>query len=259
MGRSRVIGRDCADRARGERGETAGQLDRFVEHRLLCPERGPPCYTADRDISLAPLGRGWKALTFQVPSAIESSLLTPQTGVRFSVAVNTPEGAPPLLLDNLRFAGALQDGPPSPPRGVTRFEFERGLAWTGVEGSVTSSQISSDVGGYNTPSALKVNMVPTGTEGLVYTEPHASPEPGSTVRLRVYIPSGAPVTAIQPYIMDQNWEWVDSWNPDLPRDSWVTLSVDVSEDILLPLNELGLKIYTSAPYSGPIYIDAIEI
>jgi hypothetical protein len=35
--------------------------------------------------------------------------------------------------------------------------------------------------------------------------------------------------------------------------------VDVPEDILLPLNELGLKIYTSAPYSGPIYIDAIEI
>ncbi len=62
-------------------------------------------------------------------------------------------------------------------------------------------------------SVLKVNTAATGVYGFVYTEPVVSPAPGTTVEFRVYIPTGAPVTAIQPHLFDAGWRWVDSWNP----------------------------------------------
>lgn len=218
-----------------------GQINQFLGHQ-----------------ELTPLGTGWKTLTFDVPNEIETSLLSQQTGVRFHVAVNTPPGAPSIILDYLRFSGNLQEGPPAPERGVTRFEFERGGAWEGVSGAVSGSVTSSDVGGYATPSALKINLTATGVEGFIYTEPVVSPEPGSTVKFRVYIPTGAPVTAVQPYVFDAIWQWSDSWYGSLPRDAWFTLSVTVPVEAVTPIREIGLKLYTSQPYSGAIYLDAVE-
>lgn len=218
-----------------------GQVNQFLGHH-----------------EMTPLGTGWKTLTFNVPSALKTSLLSQQTGVRFHVAVNTAQGAPAVILDYLRFAGNLQEGPPAPERGVTRYEFEQGGAWQGVAGAVIGSATSTTVGGYGTPSALKVNLASTGVDGFIYTEPVVSPEPGSTVKFRVYIPTGAPVTAIQPYLFDAAWRWVDSWNPSLPRDAWITLSVNVPADAVAPIREIGLKLYVSQPYSGPIYLDAVE-
>lgn len=218
-----------------------GQVNQFLGHH-----------------ELTPLGTGWKTLTFNVSSAIKTSLLSQQTGVRFHVAVNTPQGAPSVILDYLRFAGNLQEGAPSPERGVTRFEFEQGGEWQGVAGAVTGSATTSEVGGYGTPSALKVNLTASGVDGFIYTEPYVSPEPGSIVKFRVYIPTGAPITAIQPYLFDANWQWVDSWNPNLPRDAWVTLSVTVPINATTPVREIGLKLYVSQPYNGPVYVDAVE-
>ena len=101
-------------------------------------------------------------------------------------------------------------------------------------------------------------MVATGLDGFIYTEPYVSPEPGQTIKFRVYIPTGVPITAVQPYLFDANWQWVDSWNPSLPRDAWVTLSVTVPVNAVAPVREIGLKLYSSQPHSGAIYLDAIE-
>src|SRR5690606_4784572 len=122
-----------------------GQVNQFLGHQ-----------------ELTPLGTGWKTLTFDVPSEIKTSLVSQQTGVRFHVAVNTPPGAPSVILDNLRFSGNLQEGPSAPERSVTRFEFERGGAWSGVSVAVSGSVTSSDVGDFGTPSALKVDLTATG-------------------------------------------------------------------------------------------------
>ncbi len=209
-------------------------------------------------VELTPGGTGWRTAIFSIPSAIKASLLTQQAGVRFGLAVNTPNGAPPILLDNLRFAGALAQGPSAPPRGNSQYEFEQKAGWPGAVGSVQSSQSSSAVGGFNTPRALRINLAATATDGRVFVKPTISPQPGTSVAFRVFIPSGTPITAIQPYFMDGNWTWTAGWYPNLPPDAWVTLTVNVPATAVGPFNELGIKIYTSSPFVGPIYLDAIE-
>lgn len=209
-------------------------------------------------VELTPGGTGWRTATFSIPSAIKASLLTQQTGIRFGIGVNTPNGSPPVLLDNLRFAGALVPGPSAPPRGKFRYEFEQEAGWPGNLGIVQSNQASSAVGGFNTPQSLRVNLAATGTEGRVFVKPNISPQSGTTVSYRVFIPGGTPVTAIQPYFMDGNWAWTAGWYPNLPQDAWVTLTVNVPATAFGQFNELGIKIYTSRPFNGPIYLDAIE-
>jgi hypothetical protein len=58
--------------------------------------------------------------------------------------------------------------------------------------------------------------------------------------------------------MDANWQWSDTWNDQLPTGGWVTLSVTVPVNAALPLTQLGVKVYLSGSYSGPIYVDAVS-
>ena len=53
-----------------------------------------------------PRGR-FDTLVFSVPENVRTTLLGDHPGAHFTITVNTPAGAQPLLLDNLRFSGTL--------------------------------------------------------------------------------------------------------------------------------------------------------
>lgn len=161
-----------------------------------------------------------------------------------------------MQLDNMHFAGTLSPPPPPPAFGAIRYDFERGGAWTGHEGDVAYT-VTETLLAYTGSGSLRIQLEGN-SGGRVYTAPASSPPAGATVRYRVYIPSGAPITAVQPYVMDQNWVWSDSWNPNLPRDGWVTLTVTVPSGAALPLNEIGVKFHLNGSYAGPVYLDALE-
>lgn len=208
-------------------------------------------------VELTPVGTGWRVASFPLSGAIQEALAQQHTDVSFGVAVNTPQGAPPALLDNLRFGGTLSVGPAAPPLGEVNYSFERGGVWEGRDGSVVRADNSADVGGFNSAMSLRLD-IDGGGDGRVWTEPSTSPPAGATVTFRVYVPSGAPVVAITPYVMDSNWRWTDSWNANVRRDAWVNVTVAVPPGAALPLRQLGLKVYLSGYYEGPIYLDAVQ-
>lgn len=204
---------------------------------------------------LTPGGTGWRTLAFTLPNDVHSALLEPHADVRFGIAVNTPHGAPSVLLDNLRFGGTLSLPAPG-PTGPLQYDFERGGAWDGQEGAVVSTSNSTDRA-YVGFSSLRVDLDGS-TEGRVWTVPTASLAAGTTVTYRVYIPSGAPIAAVQPYVADANDNWGHTYNANLPQDGWMTLTATVPADAALPVSELGVKFYLSTPYTGPVYLDAIQ-
>jgi len=57
-------------------------------------------------VALTGLPRGaWSTLEFTVPATVRAALLGDLPRASFSLIMNTPNGAQPLLLDNLRFSG----------------------------------------------------------------------------------------------------------------------------------------------------------
>jgi len=66
------------------------------------------------------------------------------------------------------------------------------------------------------------------------------------------------VSAVQPYVADNNWNWSQSFNTNLPRNGWATVTAVVPSSAAAPVREVGIKFYLSAPYEGDIYVDAIS-
>jgi hypothetical protein len=80
------------------------------------------------------------------------------------------------------------------------------------------------------------------------------------VTFRVFIPSSAPVTAIQPFVADHNWQWSASWTPvgAAQKGSWQTVTVMLAPGATLPVREVGIKLYQSGSYNGPVFVDAVD-
>lgn len=206
-------------------------------------------------VELTPGGTGWRTATFLLPSELHSALQEQHADVRFSIAVNTPHGAPAVLLDNMRLAGAISP-PAGTPNWMTQYDFERGGAWTNFEGAVVAASTSGDVKFLGSRS-MRIEMDGS-SDGRIWVEPLVSPAPGDTVTFRVHIPSGAPISAVQPYVEDDDYDWHHSWNPNLPRDAWMPVTVTIPPGVNTPIRELGVKIYLTQPYTGPVYLDEIQ-
>jgi hypothetical protein len=105
-------------------------------------------------VELTGLSQGaWHTLRFNVPSNVQQALRAEGLAARFKVSVNTPAGAPALLLDNLRFdggnltqrMGVLDPCPaldPTPIPQNTLFSFDVPGDWnvTNATGSVGTIQ-----------------------------------------------------------------------------------------------------------------------
>src|SRR5690606_29112095 len=134
--------------------------------------------------------------------------------LRWGIATNTQGGAPALLLDNMRFTGTQLPGASIPYLPI-HFDFDHGDIWPEFEGDVASVETSGDVA-YTGASSLKV-MLDGDSDGRVWVEPTSAIQPGSMITFRVFVPDGAPVVAIQPYVADNNWVWDETWNTSFPQ------------------------------------------
>ncbi len=79
----------------------------------------------------------------------------------------------------------------------------------------------------------------------------------------VWIPSGAAVSAIQPYVLQDatgNWTWTGNWQAigSLHTGAWNTLTVTVPSNAVIPLAQLGVAITTDATWTGTLYIDSVS-
>ena len=203
---------------------------------------------------LTPSGTGWRTVSFALSAQAQTAQAGTHPDVRWGLATNTQGGAPALLLDNMRFAGTSLPGG-IPPQSPTRYNFERGNIWPEFDGDVVLTQTSGEVE-YSGSSSLEV-MFDGSSDGRVWIEPQLAIQPGSTITYRVFVPDGAPVVAIQPYVADNNWVWDETWNANFPQGARLTVTTTLSPQAALPVRELGLKFYLDDNYTGPIYIDAV--
>lgn len=89
---------------------------------------------------------------------------------------------------------------------------------------------------------------------------------GSTVTFKIWVPLGAPIRAIQPYIMTfegnyENYQWYSSWQRygSLKKDAWNEFTIELPEDLDMTLEQqIGVQCETIGEGNFTIYIDAIE-
>lgn len=145
--------------------------------------------------------------------------------------------------------------------GVTdsaQFNFESSSqGWTGG-GGIVSGVATSTAQHYAGNQSLAVNF--SGSSSGT-----ASPSVGNvtgvadvTITFHVWIPSGSKVTALQPYLQDNNWAWTSAWYPNLTYNAWNAITVTVPANAATPLQVLGVQFFTSAGWTNTCYIDSIS-
>jgi hypothetical protein len=76
----------------------------------------------------------------------------------------------------------------------------------------------------------RAEVNPSGSVPGGDANPGITPSPGKVVTFRFFIPRAAPVTAAQPYVADNFWQWSASWYTvsNATKGSWQTFTVPVS-------------------------------
>jgi hypothetical protein len=144
-------------------------------------------------VPLTGLARGqWNTVEFTVPANIQTTLLGDFPRARFTIAVNTPGGAQPLNLDNLRFRGTLtrrtvyhKVPAPAASGPSTLLGFETLSDWTSPQ--VTLSQTTLHVA-----EGTKALAIPAGGYREIRSRAFSTNELSgitSVLVLSVYIPS----------------------------------------------------------------------
>jgi len=143
-----------------------------------------------------------------------------------------------------------------------QYNFESGAqSWGSTGGMITGVASSTDQAFAGTHS-LKVSI--SGAAGTQHAMVGAPSTPaGAKVTFHVWIPSGAPLASIQPYVLQGasgNWTWTGSWTAgsSLAAGKWNTITVQVPTNAAVPLAELGVEFTTNASWTGATYIDAVS-
>jgi hypothetical protein len=94
-----------------------------------------------------------------------------------------------------------------------------------------------------------------------YVVPPASIVVGDVLTFRVWLPPGATLDSIQPYIMDADFVWSGEWiqAANLSFGCWNEIQVPVPADFVAPFFQMGVQFATlGTAYSGEVYIDNVE-
>ncbi|WP_256217649.1 cadherin-like beta sandwich domain-containing protein [Paenibacillus sp. OV219] len=141
------------------------------------------------------------------------------------------------------------------------FNFENGSqSFTGTGGAALSASSEQAYAGAQSLK-MSVNVTGASTSPFAKLSNPAGLAAGSTYEFHIWVPSGANIAGIQPYMMDKNWSWTGALvsYSSLTKDSWNTLTLTIPAAALNPFNELGVQLQTSGDFNGSIYIDSIGL
>jgi hypothetical protein len=165
-----------------------------------------------------------------------------------------------LKAGGLAIPGGTTTPPPPSSNDASDYNFESGTqGWT-RSGTPIASLVRSTTQKYAGASSLAVTFNGSGTANARVANPAA--KAGQTVTFRVYLPTGARLASIQPYVMQGasgNWKWTGSWKSisSLQLGAWNTVTVKVPNDAAL-LSSLGVQFATSGAYAGTVYVDSVN-
>lgn len=143
---------------------------------------------------------------------------------------------------------------------TAEYSFESSVqGWAATSGSASRSTTQVFAG----KGALSVHL--SSSSAFTQTVSVASPATpaGATVSFHVWVPSGANVSSIQPYVMQGaggGWAWTGQWvaASQLELGAWNTITVKVPANAATPLYQLGVQFTTSGSSSAIAYVDSVS-
>jgi hypothetical protein len=165
-----------------------------------------------------------------------------------------------LKAGGLAIPGGSSTPPPPPPAtDATDYNFEADAqGWQGSAPVVSVARSTSQK--FAGASSLAVRINGSGSALVSVANPAA--KAAQTVTFRVYLPAGAAISSVQPYVLQGaagGWRWTGNWQPisALKTGAWNTLTVQVPADAAL-LSSLGVQFSTNGAFNGTVYIDSVN-
>ncbi|AEV68200.1 glycoside hydrolase family 44 protein [Acetivibrio clariflavus] len=151
----------------------------------------------------------------------------------------------------------------------SEFGFEgttQGFIVSGEKGTTATLSVTSE-NTFKGNGALKIDVVSAdgGMFDVKLDGPSIVP-PGSKVTFRVWIPSNAPLSEIQGYVMphDPSWSkiiWNGAWGgyEYMKKDAWNELTLIMPEDTDMSLmQQIGVQFKTNDAAEFTVYVDSID-
>jgi hypothetical protein len=156
-------------------------------------------------------------------------------------------------------AGSTCDG----GADMAQYNFERFVQrWMGNGAPITGVAMSTAEAFAGCESlAIDFNGPAGTTQALVMNGP--LPPAGALVTFHVWIPTGSPITDVQPFVQqgaDGGFVFTGTAVPigNLMAGAWNTITVRVPANAQTPLSRLGVEFTTNATWMGTAYVDSIS-
>jgi hypothetical protein len=149
-----------------------------------------------------------------------------------------------------------------PYTATSQYDFESSTQGWASSGAPVASLSDSTAEHYTGSKSLAVKFGGNSGSATVYVASPGTPS-GRVVTFHVWIPSGSPITGIQPYVQQGSgggWLWTGNYQPigSLHTNAWNTISVTVPNNAVTPLYQLGVQFTTNSNnWTGTCYIDDI--
>jgi hypothetical protein len=142
---------------------------------------------------------------------------------------------------------------------AAEYSFETGTqGWTFDQSPITSVAQSTNIA-YNGGHSLAVNFNGNGTAMTEVMNPSIAA--GKVVTFNVYIPTGAPMAFLQPYVQQGSagsWTWTGNYQTSgIKYGQWNTLTVTVPSNASA-LYRIGVQFSTNASFNGTFYVDTVS-
>jgi hypothetical protein len=109
---------------------------------------------------------------------------------------------------------------------------------------------------------FRVTNLSHANKAFVYTPLPLNARHHTQIIAHLYVPAGAPLLVATTYVLDKSWTWYNGPFRVLTPGRWTALTYAIPAQAQLPLRELGLMILAgigAAPYSGPLYLDSVDV
>jgi hypothetical protein len=149
---------------------------------------------------------------------------------------------------------------PTDAGGVSSYDFEESKqGWTKSGPPITNATRSTAQHAAGT-SALEVSFDGAGT--ALVSVPNPALRPGATVSFRIYVPAGARLNWIQPFVQRgpaEGYAWTGAWTPiaSFRPNTWTTVTLQAPADAR-SFATLGVQFETAGSFRGRVYIDDVR-
>ncbi len=136
--------------------------------------------------------------------------------------------------------------------------------WSSTSPTVTGVA-SSNAEAYLGADSLQIALNETGADSspIIGTTPPSSLTAGKTVSFHVWVPAGAAISAVQPYVQQgstANYLWTGNYvsYSSLNPNAWNTITVTVPSNAVMPMFGIGVQFVLSGNWTGGVYVDSVS-